>query len=90
MAEREAWYVLETGDVVHPAEVSVSEDGRLIHERGLVAMRSSDCPMTRNVDPDEMGDLADADGADDAAEGQKETEEPKRRWYKTRVMKAKR
>jgi len=83
MAEREAWYVLETGDVVHPAEVSVSDDGRLIHERGLVAMRSSDCPMTRNVDPDEMVDLADADG-------EKQTEEPQKRQYKTRVMKAKR
>jgi hypothetical protein len=83
MAEREAWYVLETGDVVHPADVSVSEVGRLIHERGLVAMRSADCPMTRNVDPDEMVDLADADG-------EKQTEEPQKRQYKTRVMKAKR
>ena len=84
MAEREAWYVLGTGDVVHPAEVTVSENGRLIHDLGAVAMRFPDCPMTRNVDPDEMASLGDAD------ESQTQPEGPKKRRYTTRVMKAKR
>lgn len=93
MAEREAWYVLEGGRAVHPSEVQADENGRLVHESGLVAMRFPDCPMTRNVDPDEMDDSDEVngvEGADGEADGQKPAEDQKKRRYKTRVMKAQR
>lgn len=87
MAEREAWYVLEDGRAVHPSEVHADENGRLVHESGVVSMRFPDCPMTRNVDPDEMDGSDEVDGA---AEGQKSSDEPTKRRYKTRAMKAQR
>lgn len=48
---RATWYVTESGDVVDPSECRLV-DGILTHERGKVAMRSPDCPMSRGVDVD--------------------------------------
>lgn len=49
---RETWYVLEDGKVVDPRECAVDDKGALAHVSGVrVAMRFSDCPMSRSVDP---------------------------------------
>lgn len=53
---RETWYVLEDGSAVHPSEVSMSDDGRLAHKFGLVAIRpDGETPLSRGVDVDEDG-----------------------------------
>jgi hypothetical protein len=48
----EAWFVLEDGTAVDPAEVTY-KDGRLVHANGFVAMRAPDLPWSRGVDADE-------------------------------------
>jgi hypothetical protein len=51
----EVWYVLEDDSVVDPAEVAPTDDGRLRHAKGFVAMRGEGLgrvPSSRGVDPE--------------------------------------
>jgi hypothetical protein len=54
MKMRETWYKLEDGRIVNPAEVSTREDGRLIHESGVLVAMRGDVPFTWGVDPAEQ------------------------------------
>lgn len=78
---RETWYVLESGDAVHPSEVSINEAGRLAHKNGLVQMRDDgETPRSRGVDIDEsgkrpFGGKGDHDG-NDSTGGAKKPVEP--------------
>jgi hypothetical protein len=47
---RETWYVLEDDEVVDPAEVSMSEDGRLVHASGVAVAIRAGVPRSRGVD----------------------------------------
>lgn len=56
---RETWYVLEDDEVVDPAEVSMSDDGRLVHTSGIAVATRAGVPRSRGVDdPDAARDAA--------------------------------
>jgi len=49
----EAWYILENGTVVDPAEVAPDKDGILRHKTGVAVAMRGQVPSTRGVYADE-------------------------------------
>lgn len=82
----ETWYVLETGEAVHPSEVAPDDTGVLRHTSGeAVKMRGPGVPFTRGVyGGDAASKVTEDVKADDAAKPA-DTAKPLRRGYKTRT-----
>lgn len=77
----ETWYVLESGDAVHPDEVAPGDDGVLRHTSGVAVAMRGQVPHSTGVDTSKRKAKA------EEPEAAKAVEPAQAKRYKTRELK---